>query len=182
MTGLGALKVSQANQQVVSNLGARFKASSAEIIPRIESELDQKKILLKKLERLEQKLASLEAKNLVEQLQKIAGFEVLIAKTAADAQILRGLGDDLSSKLPEALIVLIGVSEVDQKVALLAVSPKELQKILPAGTLIKHMAEYLDGRGGGKPASAQGGAPFDQSKLDQLMQALPGFIEDKIKG
>lgn len=182
VTGLGALKVSQANQQVVSNLGARFKASSAEIIPRIESELDQKKILLKKLERLEQKLASLEAKNLVEQLQKIAGFEVLIAKTAADAQILRGLGDDLSSKLPEALIVLIGVSEVDQKVALLAVSPKELQKILPAGTLIKHMAEYLDGRGGGKPASAQGGAPFDQSKLDQLMQALPGFIEDKIKG
>ena len=182
VTGLGALKVSQANQQVVSNLGTRFKASSAEIIPRIESELDQKKILLKKLERLEQKLASLEAKNLVEQLQKIAGFEVLIAKTGADAQILRGLGDDLSSKLPEALIVLIGVSEVDQKVALLAVSPKELQKILPAGNLIKHMAEHLDGRGGGKPASAQGGAPFDQSKLDQLMQALPGFIEDKIKG
>ena len=182
VTGLGALKIAQANQQVVSNLGARFKASSAEIIPRIESELDQKKILLKKLERLEQKLASLEAKNLVEKLQKIAGFKVLIAKTAADAQILRSLGDDLSSKLPEALIVLIGVSEVDQKVALLAVSPKELQKILPAGTLIKHMAEHLDGRGGGKPASAQGGAPFNQSKLDQLMQALPGFIEDKLKG
>ena len=48
---------------------------------------------------------------------------------------------------------------------------KDLTNTYKAGVLVKAMNEVLDGRGGGKPDFAQGGAPT-LDKIDEAITAL----------
>ncbi|WFF39699.1 alanine--tRNA ligase [Moraxella nasibovis] len=178
LTGLGALRYIQAGEQTLSTLANNLKAKRGEILPRINSLSDKQRELEKQLEQLSQKLASLEAKSLMDKVEQIGGVPVLIAKVDnLDGKALRGLADDVKSKLHNGVAVLASVS--DGKVALTASVSKELTGKVKAGDIIKQLCEALDGKGGGKPDFAQGGAN-NAAGLEQAMTALKGDLTDKL--
>ncbi|MDO4451022.1 MAG: alanine--tRNA ligase [Moraxella sp.] len=167
LTGAGALRYIQSGERVLNTLAKEFKAKREEVAERVLVLTEKVKDSDKQIEKLTQKLASFEAKALMDKVTDVAGVPVLIAKVeGVDSKGLRSLADDVKSKLHNGVAVLASVS--DGKIALTASVGKDLTAKVKAGDIIKSLCESLDGKGGGKPDFAQGGA----SKVDGLDKAL----------
>ncbi|STZ63754.1 Alanine--tRNA ligase [Moraxella lacunata] len=167
LTGAGALRYIQSGERVLNTLAKEFKAKREEVAERVLVLTDKVKDSDKQIEKLTQKLASFEARALMDKVVDVGGVPVLIAKVdGVDSKGLRSLADDVKSKLTGGVAVLASVS--DGKIALTASVGKDLTQKVKAGDIIKSLCESLNGKGGGKPDFAQGGA----SKVDGLDKAL----------
>lgn len=178
MTGMGAVKYVQQGEQQLSELASQLKAKRPEIAERVSQLADKTRDLEKQLERLQQKLASAQAKTLLDDVQTLNGHAVLVAQVSdMDGKALRTLSDDIKSRLPHAVTVLASVH--DDKIAVTASVDKGLINQVKAGDIIKHVTEQLGGKGGGKPDFAQGGAS-DVAGLPAVLAALPTWLGEKL--
>lgn len=178
VTGMGAIKYIQQNDQQLSTLASQLKVKRPQVAERVQTMADKQRDLEKKLERLQQKLASAQAADLLSEVQTIAGTPVLISTLAGiDGKSIRPLMDDIKSKLPDSVIVLIGDKE--EQLALSASVAKSVTSRIKAGDIIRHLAGELGGKGGGKPDYAQGGAPKVANTVE-VISALPAWIETQL--
>ena len=178
VTGMNAIKNIQQSEQQLSELASQLKVKRPEVAQRVRTMADKQRELEKKLERLEQKIASAQAANLLDDVQTIAGTPVLISTLSGiDGKSIRTLMDDIKSKLPDSVIVLIG--DKDQQLALAASVAKSVTAKVKAGDIIRHLAGELGGKGGGKPDYAQGGAP-KAANTSAVVNALPAWIADQL--
>jgi len=178
VTGMNAVKNIQQSEQQLSELASQLKVKRPEVAQRVRTMADKQRDLEKQLERLQQKIASAQAANLLDDVQTIAGTPVLISTLSGiDGKSIRTLMDDIKSKLPDSVIVLIG--DKDDQLALAASVAKSLTAKVKAGDIIRHLAGELGGKGGGKPDYAQGGAP-KSSNSTSVISALPAWIETQL--
>ena len=178
VTGMNAVKNIQQSEQQLSELASQLKVKRPEVAQRVRTMADKQRDLEKQLERLEQKIASAQAANLLDDVQTIAGTPVLISTLSGiDGKSIRTLMDDIKSKLPDSVIVLIG--DKDNQLALAASVAKSVTAKVKAGDIIRHLAGELGGKGGGKPDYAQGGAPKSGNST-AVISALPAWIETQL--
>ncbi|AGP49201.1 alanyl-tRNA synthetase [Psychrobacter sp. G] len=178
VTGMNAIKNIQQSEQQLSELASQLKVKRPEVAQRVRTMADKQRELEKQLERLEQKIASAQAANLLDDVQTIAGTPVLISTLSGiDGKSIRTLMDDIKSKLPDSVIVLIG--DKDGQLALAASVAKSVTARVKAGDIIRHLASELGGKGGGKPDYAQGGAP-KAANTSAVVNALPAWIADQL--
>ena len=178
VTGMNAVKYIQQGDNQLSKLASQLKVKRPAIAERVLSMADKQRDLEKQLERLQQKLASAQAADLLAEVQTIAGTPVLISTLSGiDGKAIRTLMDDIKSKLPDSVIVLIG--DKDEQLALAASVAKSLTARIKAGDIIRHLAGELGGKGGGKPDYAQGGAP-KAANTATVISALPAWIETQL--
>ncbi|WP_201538876.1 alanine--tRNA ligase [Psychrobacter sp. 1044] len=178
VTGMNAIKNIQQSEQQLSELASQLKVKRPEVAQRVRTMADKQRELEKQLERLEQKIASAQAANLLDEVQTIAGTPVLISTLSGiDGKSIRTLMDDIKSKLPDSVIVLIG--DKDEQLALAASVAKSVTAKVKAGDIIRHLASELGGKGGGKPDYAQGGAPKSANSTS-VINALPAWIETQL--
>ena len=178
VTGMNAIKNMQQSEQQLSELASQLKVKRPEVAQRVRTMADKQRELEKQLERLEQKIASAQAANLLDDVQTIAGTPVLISTlSGVDGKSVRTLMDDVKSKLPYSVIVLIG--DKDGQLALAASVDKSVTDRVKAGDIIRHLAGELGGKGGGKPDYAQGGAPKSNNSAS-VIAALPAWIAEKL--
>ena len=178
VTGMNAVKNIQQSEQQLSELASQLKVKRPEVAQRVRTMADKQRDLEKQLERLQQKIASAQAANLLDDVQTIAGTPVLISMLSGiDGKSIRTLMDDIKSKLPDSVIVLIG--DKDDQLALAASVAKSLTAKVKAGDIIRHLASELGGKGGGKPDYAQGGAP-KAANTSAVVSALPAWIETQL--
>ncbi|WPE82589.1 alanine--tRNA ligase [Acinetobacter baumannii] len=175
VTGSKALEVVQKAETDIQTINGLLKAQKDQTVEKVEAIVETTSSLQKQIEQLNQKLASFQAADLLDQVKEIAGRQTLITTVQGlDAKSLRNLHDSVKSKLEDAVIILAGVD--GDKVSLIASVAKQYAATLKAGDIIKHLAQELGGKGGGKPDLAQGGAPLNE-KFDQVMAALPAWLE-----
>ncbi len=178
VTGMNAVKNIQQSEQQLSELASQLKVKRPEVAKRVRTMADKQRDLEKQLERLQQKIASAQAANLLDDVQTIAGTPVLISTLSGiDGKSIRTLMDDIKSKLPDSVIVLIG--DKDDQLALAASVAKSVTAKVKAGDIIRHLAGELGGKGGGKPDYAQGGAPKSGNSA-AVISALPAWIETQL--
>lgn len=178
VTGMNAVKNIQQSEQQLSELASQLKVKRPEVAQRVRTMADKQRDLEKQLERLQQKIASAQAANLLDDVQTIAGTPVLISMlSGVDGKSIRTLMDDIKSKLPDSVIVLIG--DKDEQLALAASVAKSVTAKVKAGDIIRHLAGELGGKGGGKPDYAQGGAPKSGNSA-AVINALPAWIESQL--
>ncbi|MGE6572895.1 alanine--tRNA ligase [Psychrobacter namhaensis] len=178
VTGMNAIKNIQQSEQQLSELASQLKVKRPEVAQRVRTMADKQRDLEKQLERLEQKMASAQAASLLDDVQTIAGTPVLISTLRGiDGKSIRTLMDDIKSKLPDSVIVLIG--DKDEQLALAASVAKSVTAQVKAGDIIRHLASELGGKGGGKPDYAQGGAPKSINST-AVIDALPAWIESQL--
>ncbi|WP_201585088.1 alanine--tRNA ligase [Psychrobacter jeotgali] len=178
VTGMNAIKYIQQNDQQLSTLAGQLKVKRPDVAKRVQTMADKQRELEKQLERLEQKMASAQAANLLDEVQTIAGTPVLVSTLSGiDGKSIRTLMDDIKSKSPDSIIVLIG--DKDGQLALAASVAKSLTSRIKAGDIIRHLAGELGGKGGGKPDYAQGGAPKADNTA-AVVGALPNWIESQL--
>ena len=178
VTGMGAIKYVQQNDQQLSQLASQLKAKRPEVAERVQTMADKQRELEKQLERLQQKLASAQAADLLSEVQTISGTPVLISTLSGiDGKSMRPLMDDIKFKLPDSVIVLIG--DKDQQLSLAASVAKSVTAKIKAGDIIRHLATELGGKGGGKPDYAQGGAP-KADNASAVIAVLPTWIATQL--
>ena len=166
--------------QLAAAAGA-LKTTAAEVPARIEALIEQRK----KLERefTEARRASVMANN--EQTSGDGGTDDALRDAggvpyyarrldAIPAKELRGLADDLKSKLGSAVIALVTVN--DGKAALMVAVTDDLIDRISAVDLVRVGAEALGGKGGGgRPDMAQAGGP-DGGQADAALDAIERAI------
>ncbi|MCX5466901.1 alanine--tRNA ligase [Acinetobacter nematophilus] len=177
VTGIKALDVVQKVDADILHINDLLKAQKDQTVEKVEAAVENAHQLQKQIEQLNQKLANFQASDLINQVTEIAGRQTLIATVQGqDAKSVRHLHDSVKSKLDNAVIVLAGVE--GDKVSLIASVAKDFTVNLKAGDIIKHLANELGGKGGGKPDLAQGGAPLNE-KFEQVMTDLTAWLAQK---
>lgn len=170
VTGSKALENVQHADATIAQINGLLKAQKDQTLEKVRATADYAAQLQKQIEQLNQKLANFQATELLSNVQEIAGRNTLIAQVnGVDAKSLRHLHDSVKSKLDDAVIVLVGTES--DKVSLIASVAKSHQAAIKAGDIIKHLANELGGKGGGKHDLAQGGAPMS----DQVGRVVAGL-------
>ena len=101
----------------------------------------------------------------------VGGYRVVVARVAeVQAQGLRGVWDILRERGADAAVLIATDPQTAKAVFLAAGCDSAVGAGFNAGAVVRAMAEAVGGRGGGKPAMAQGGAD-DGSRIDQAVDA-----------
>jgi alanyl-tRNA synthetase len=180
-TGATALNAWTRDDQLLQRLSSELKGGRSEIEQRVVSLLDKNRELEKELKKLRGQLASGGAgQDLADQAVDINGIKVLVASLAAstDAETLRATVDRMKDKLKTGVVVLAAAT-ADGKVRLAAGVTKDSTKKLKAGDLIKHVAEQVGGKGGGRPDFAQAGGT-DPKALPAALASVPEWVREQL--
>ncbi len=177
-TGNGALKLINAQQQLIDQLANSLKAPTSEIANKVVQLAEHAKSLEKELARLKSKLASSQGDDLSTQAIEILGIKVLaVTLDGANAETLRETMDKLKDKLKSAAIVLASVN--DGKVSLAAGVTAGLTAKIKAGDLVNFVAQQVGGKGGGKPDMAMAGGT-DASHLPKALASVTDWVTSKL--
>ncbi|MEI8363502.1 MAG: alanine--tRNA ligase [Betaproteobacteria bacterium] len=177
-TGHGALKLINAQQQLIDQLANALKAPTDELANKVAQLADHAKSLEKELARLKSKLASSQGDDLSAQAIEVSGVKVLaVVLDGANAETLRETMDKLKDKLKTAAIVLASVN--DGKVSLAAGVTADLTAKIKAGDLVNFVAQQVGGKGGGKPDMAMAGG-IDASQLPSALASVNDWVTSKL--
>jgi alanyl-tRNA synthetase len=76
--------------------------------------------------------------------------------------------------------VVLGAVVDDKPAVIASVTTDLVARGLHAGNLVRPVAQYMGGNGGGRPNMAQAGGK-DVGKLDGALALVPGLVEQSLK-
>jgi alanyl-tRNA synthetase len=175
VTGPRAYELVRGEEQRLQKLGELLRAPADGVVKRVETLLDERRKLEKRLEeslrgggdQLQQLLAGAQS----------IGTSRLVSSSvsAGDVKELQQLGDALREQLGSGVGVL-ATSFGEGKSTLLVVVTDDLRdRGVRADQLIKPIAEAAGGRGGGKAHMAQAGIP-DASRIGDAIAHAPSVV------
>ncbi len=143
--------------------------------------LDLQKKAEKSRDKLLRKLAVIELKTALENLEQVDGINLLTKiLDESDLDTMRMVADRFRQDVPERGIVVLG-TVIDGSPRLIAAVTEDLIKEgIKAGDLIKHVAQQVGGGGGGRPNLAEAGGK-DPEKLPEALDSVAGWIKEKKK-
>ena len=145
----------------------------------IDQREDEIKRLRKELEQARMKSAAASTASVEDQIREVKGVKVLAHRVDnLERPQLRTLVDNLRNKIGSGVVAL--GSAADGKVALIVGVTKDLSDRLPAGKVIKPLAEKVGGSGGGRPDLAEAGGKNAEA-LDAALAATYGVVEALLK-
>jgi alanyl-tRNA synthetase len=179
ITGRNALAWVQRTRETLDQAAGLLKTQPAELPERIQALQQQTRQIERELERLQDKLAAAAGSDLAAQAVDVAGVKLLATRLAGvDPKALRGMVDQLKSKLPGAVILLAAVA--DDKISLVAGVSPELTARVKAGDLVGAVAVQVGGKGGGRPDMAMGGGS-DVGALDGALAGVRGWLAERLE-
>jgi alanyl-tRNA synthetase len=178
-TGLGALRHSREQGNLLAEASALLKAKPEELPGRVGALQAQLKDLQKTLDKEKSKQSEGQAQDLLAHAVDAAGVKVVVAKIdGADAKQIQAHVDQLMAK-GIALAVLLA-AENNAKVDLVGAVSKDLpDRGLDASAWVRAVAEIVGGKGGGKPTLARAGGS-DPSKLPAALKLAIEFAQAKL--
>ena len=178
VTGEVALQVVQSQSQQMGQMAGLLKTDPQGLLARMQTMMDQQKLVEKELEKLKQQLASNASSDVLSKVFEINGVKVLsTVLQGVEAKSLRALVDDFKNQLGSAVIVL-GVAD-DNKVSLIVGVTKDLVGKVKAGELVNMVAQQVGGKGGGRPDMAQAGGSQPEN-LDTAIDSVQAWLQAKL--
>lgn len=172
LTGDEAWRAVKREEGELQAIAAVLKAKPGEVADKVQRLLKQHKETEKALQALEAKISMGHSKDLVSCARTIKGIQVLSGRVdVKDPKSLRETADRLKNQIRSG-IILLG-AEADGKAMLLLLVTPDLKEQYPAQNLIRKLAKYVGGTGGGRPDMAQAGG----TNVDGLCQALEEVYE-----
>jgi alanyl-tRNA synthetase len=185
VTGEGSLRhfrSDHALENIVSTLVPRAQQSGSPA-EALRSELEKKdgeiRKLQKELEQLRMKSAASSVASVDDKVKAVHGVKVLAHRVDnLDRGQMRTLADNMRNKLGSGVVVLGSIQ--DGKVSLIVGVTADLTGKVPAGKVIKPIAEKVGGSGGGRPDMAEAGGK-DPSQLDAALNEAYAAVEALLK-
>ena len=171
LTSKGLLKYYDEMEEKLEQAAKLVKASPDHLAEKISHLLAENKELHSEVESLKSKLAQEPMGDVTDQVKEVAGMKLLAVRTdGVDMNGLRDLGDQMKEKLGEGVVVI--ASQIDGKVNLMATATEGAVKAgAHAGNLIKAIASFVGGGGGGRPNMAQAGGKNPDGIAEALEKA-----------
>jgi alanyl-tRNA synthetase len=180
VTGRHAFRYLEEQLQLLHEAAERLKAQPSEVVERLDALQARFKELSRENESLRAKLGRMEAQQLTDQVQEVAGVPVLAARVSvSDIYALRQMVDDLRNRMKECVVVL-GAVNGDKVQLVAAVTPTYVKAGLHAGKLIKEVAAKCGGGGGGRPDMAQAGGKQPE-KLSDALRLVPELVRQQVE-
>lgn len=181
LTGNAVLAYYRKLENELNETAKILKAEPDKLPARIESLLEEVKTLKSENEKLKSRLANSSIGDVMNQVTEVKGVKLLAAKLPEiDMNGMRNLGDQLKDKLGEGVIVLASATAPD-KVNLLAMATDGAVKAgAHAGNLIKALASYVGGGGGGRPNMAQAGGK-NPAGIDTVISMAKEVLSGQLK-
>ena len=172
VTGIKALEFCDNQQDSITDISSIVRGSRTTVGDKVQGIVDENRRLQKDIEKLKNKLATAAGSDLMADLRQINGVGVLATVVdGADAKSLRGVGDQVRSKIQSGVFFLAAIE--GEKAALVAGVTSNLTGHIKAGDLLKFVTSQVGGKGGGRPDMAQGAA----NSIENLPAALESVYE-----
>ena len=180
LTGAVAYQHICSEDEALTAIANLLKASKQATPERIEMLLQTNRELEKQISSLQSQMAQSQVVDLVNNAVTIDGFRVIAAALAnTDRNALRQLVDDLKNRIGTGVVVLASASDKDVAFAAGVTSDLVETRGLQAGKIIQSVTRLANGRGGGRPELAQGGAK-DPSKMKEAIDAVMKIVADQV--
>ena len=178
VTGVRAIAYCDALQDTIGEVATVVRASGNNLADKVRQMLEDNRRLQKEVDTLKSKLANASGTDLMAGIKDINGVSVLAAVVeGADAKSLRGVADQVRSKLQSGVFLLAAVE--GDKAALVAGVTYDLTDKVKAGDLLKFVTAQVDGKGGGRADMAQGAAG-NITGLPKALASVYGWVEDNL--
>lgn len=177
-TGFTSFKIVNQMENLLFSLGDKLKSEVPNLLTKVDKLLLDLKESQKELEKAKSQLASYETNSLFDNIVEINSTKVLIASFKnKEAGSLREIVDKAKDKL-ESCIVVLGSNNNGQANFAVGVT-KDLIGKIKAGALVKEIANFAGGNGGGRPDFAQAGAK-EGEKLMEALKLAENILREKL--
>lgn len=180
-TGLDAFRFLSKEQALISGVSTALKTSSEDVPGRVAQLAERLREAEKLVERLRRERLLSQGGDIA-QSAELVGATRLVARRVGDDTTggdLRTLAADVLGRLDGPAVVALAARDTAKgKVPFIVAANEEaVSGGHKAGDLVKLVGSYIDGRGGGKPAMAQGSG----AKIDGL-EAGFAALRDELRG
>ena len=176
-TSFGAYELMKKKDALLKSISDSLNASSSVEAPqRLKALVSERDEYKKKNEVLTTKLANANSAMLLSAFEDYDEVKLLVKYLPGDNRnALLALADSLKQKEKDSIIVLIG--EDDKNIPILVnVSGKALLKGYKAGLIVRKVATYLEGSGGGRDDNASG-AGRNKEKVSSLLSSIKEMLK-----
>ena len=176
-TGIDALTTIQDDDIILTDVSTILKTPKSSLSDRIQHLLDEQR-------ELEQQVQTLKSQNALSNIDAMLDEAIIVddIKVVAtrlektDRESLRQMVDELKTRLESGVVALASVTGADAAFIVGVTSDLVKNRGLNAGKLIQEITQIAEGRGGGRPELAQGGAK-NLDKVDEAITATTKIIE-----
>ncbi len=178
-TGMDSFRFLSGGKNVVADLAANLKTPSEELPERIDALTAKLKAAEKQIQQLRNQQLLAGVGDLVAKAETIGGVKVVAVQLpeGVAAGDVRTMATDAKARFGTDAAVIFFTASDDGKVPFVAaVTDAAVDKGLKAGALVKAFGEKVGGRGGGKPAMAQGSGS-DAAGIAAGLDAVKAMVE-----
>ncbi len=177
-TGFTSFKMVNNMEKGLLAIADKLKTDPYNLGTKVDKLIAELKETQKELERTKSKLATYEANSLFDNLQNINGVKVLVEGfEEKDPGSLREIVDKAKDKLGSCVVAL--GTNTDGKAVFAVGVTKDLTNKIKAGELVKEIAQFAGGNGGGRPDFAQAGGK-DGSKVQGALELAIERLKEKL--
>jgi alanyl-tRNA synthetase len=178
-TGRGVSKLLAEGLGRLERTAAYLRVAPEQVDHKVLELMSEREAQQKEIERLRRELAMREVDKLLDRVQQVDGVSVLSAQVeAANADMLREIGDWLKDKLGSGVIVL-GAAIEDKPSLIVMVTPDLVARGYDAVQIIRPIAKIVGGGGGGRATLAQAGGK-DALLLPEAIAQAANMIAKKL--
>ena len=176
VTGRGALNLFREHERELQEIELLVRAPAGQAVKRVQSLVEERRALEKRLDEAMRSGGSGTIKSLVEQGSVVDGVRVVAANVKApDLPALQAMADALRDQMGTGVGVLGASFENGKNTMLTVVSDDLRERGVRADTILRELAAAAGGKGGGKPHMAQAGIP-DASRMASVVAGAPDMI------
>jgi alanyl-tRNA synthetase len=163
---------------LISDVKHLLKCADSEIIERLKSLLNEKKLLQREIKKINQFSEATIVEDLVASAENINGYKIVVEQLD-NVSDFKEMGDIFRQHFKNSGIALIG-SKVSGKPMVMCAVSDDLTATIKAGDIVHFVGEFMGGGGGGRPHLATAGGK-DVSKLSKALASGKKLIIERLE-
>jgi len=163
ITGTRAYEAARDRERLLGSIAEAVKATPATVLRRVQTVVDERRALEKRVSELMRgggSGTSGPVQQLLDGAVSVNGLRLVAREVAsADAKALQELAEAARESASDVILILVSAMDGGKNAVIAAVGDAARERGARADVIVKTLTQEFGGRGGGKPALAQGGVP-----------------------
>ncbi|HSU97623.1 MAG TPA: DHHA1 domain-containing protein, partial [Gemmatimonadaceae bacterium] len=164
ITGTRSYEAARDRERLLVEIADAVKATPATVLRRVHTVLDERRALEKRVSELMRGGGtSGPVQQLLDGAKSVNGLRLVAREVASsDAKSLQELAEAARENAADAVLILVSAMDGGKNAVIAAAGDVARERGARADVIVKTLAQEFGGRGGGKPALAQGGVPSSE--------------------